>query len=308
MAKGGSSSGGGGSHGSGRVEYPPYMTNLHAYLLWGNDLSGSQLPFNRLPSPTSIIGVLNNTLQGNIDRNAPYYSIISNLGTTVAIPNPDSFLGSSTGLDLPTKRTAVTTAIDRLSDTTDLDLFQDSLEQATEDGWRRGLNQFASAAVMNHATDGSAFIWGLSNLTHQRQRILAQERAQAALQDRYTAIEARARDFTLDLEWGKAMLVGKVDEVEQHVQMFVNNQLWDLSLFNDAANMLASASGAVSSRGSDSSARMRNALAGALTGAGLGAGAFLLGGGKASALFSAASGGPTLMGVGLLAGTVLGLL
>ena len=256
--------GSGGSHGSGRIEYPPYMTNLHNYMLYGWDLTGSALPFGKDPAEWSILAAVQRSRSGEFDDDAPYALLVDNIQDIKTIPDASDYLDS-----VDTKITAFTALVNGLSDDTTLNAAQTALEENTEDAHLRSLNRFTAQMSDVNATQTSAFIVGMALMESNRSKGIAMARAEWDLKDRYTKIDATHQDAVLELEYQKTKIAADMDELDAHVQYMVKNQTWDLEVFRNAGNLLGSISGAVSGDEKHSS-RMQSALAGGLVGGGIG--------------------------------------
>lgn len=310
--------GGGGSQGSGRVEYPPYLTNIHNHMLYGKDLSNEHLPYDRQPDSTSVLGLINSRLSLTAwDGNSPISNVISGLaggsihssvslsdggfGLYVTLPDPSAFF-----ISVDDAMDAFSTAVGNMSTTTaNLDALQSALETATEAPYYRGLNNFVSGMSDINATNSSAFIVGLALMESGRQRAIAEQRAQWQQQNNNSQVSAYGQLAQMELEVQKTKLVAEYDKVNTHVTYRRQAQLWDLELYEYGANMLAASSGAVSSKG-QSGSTVQSVLAGALTGA--------AGGAAIGSMFAAegstglaAVGGPWALGLGALIGGISGL-
>ena len=324
--------GGGGGGQSGRIEYPPYMTNLHSFLIYGTDLAGrGNLPFGTAaysvdngeatPYSTfdfdSLFVKLSKAQSGVFDTATPISKIIvdtelspASPADTLPVPSSSEYLPAQT-------RTAAAEldnfvdAVDDLQTTTDLGDKQDAFEVDSEDAHLRAINRFSSQMADINAVNSSAFIIGLALMESARQRQLTQFRAEMNYRDRYARIEGFKTAAVLTADYVKARLVADLDYIDQRVQYAMKNQLWSLELYKYASNALAGISGAVSSS-EDKPSKISSALGGAMIGAG--AGALIggqIGGEAAWSLGSAAAGagvGFIGLGIGALAGVAFGLL
>lgn len=310
--------GGGGSQGAGKIEYPPYLTNMQSYLLYGSDLSGTSTalgdaqegyPYGKEPSDNSVIGLIMSKVVSLSAWNtsSPISKIVkfdSNTPTSngsISIPDPDTYL-SGTTLNF----NQLETLVDNLSDDSVLDDAQDALETATESAYLRGINRFSAGMSDINATNSSAYFFGLALLESGHQRQLVEKRAEWAQQDRYNKLRAQEALTRLDLEIGKTKLVAKMDRLDKTVQYRTQAELWDLELFEYGSNMLAAISGAVSSKNKTGNT-LTSVLAGSLTGA---AGGAMIGSMMAPAGSTglAAIGGPWALGIGAALGGLFGLL
>ncbi len=310
--------GGGGSQGAGKIEYPPYLTNMQSFLLYGSDLSGKGVdgntkakgyPYGYEPSDTSVIGLIMNKVVSlsTWNTSSPISKIVKfdndtpTTGGYVSLPDPDTYL-SGTILNF----NQLETLVDNLSDNTVLDDAQDALETATESAYLRGINRFSAGMSDINATNSSAYFFGLALLESGHQRQIVEKRAEWAQQDRYNKLRAQEALTRLDLEIGKTKLVAKMDRLDKIVQYRTQSELWDLELYEYGSNMLAAIAGAVSTK-NKTGKTLTSVLAGSLTGA---AGGAMIGSmmAPANATGMAALGGPWALGIGAVLGGLFGLL
>jgi len=303
---------GGGSAGSGKIEYPPYQVNMHSYALYGYDLSGlAESVYSKPAGSDSIFGLIENAID-LVDSDAklseegtPQTLVIDNIvpaaGARYDIPDASSttYLG---GVD--SYLTDLDTAIDELSDDTALDNAQAAFEINTENTYLRGLNRMSAQFADINAVNSSAFILGSAMMESSRQRTINEFRSKMDIQDRYIAIQAKASRAQQELEYRKTRLVADVDEIDQHVSYAIQSEIYKLELWKYGTNALGATSGAVSSK--DSSNRLQSVLSGALTGGAVGAmGAGMIEGGMGAAMTAG-----TLLpaiGIGVAIGGLMGL-
>lgn len=318
MGKSGGNSGGGGA--SGRIEYPPYMTNIHSYILTGTDLSGTvdRKPYNLANfGSNSLMKKLEDGLSGTFDQNGPVAKVVKHSEFEIAdddssrysLVNPASYVDDPSGMaDTPGHVLGDwQSSVDALGTTTDLDDKQDSFEIDTEDAHLRAINRFSSQMADINAVNSSAFIVGMALMESARQRQITQFRSEMAYRDRYFEIESRKALLAGTLEYQKTRLVADVDYLDQRINYLHKNQLWDMELYKYASNALAGIAGAVSGD-NVSPSRLQSALGGTLMGAGVGAMAGTYMGGAAAWTSGLAGAGPIGLGIGALAGLVYGLL
>jgi len=304
---------GGGSAGSGKIEYPPYQVNMHSYALYGTDLSGGDdvAVYGRNPEADSIYGLieagvaLTNSDEELSAEGTPQALIIDNIipsrDNRSNIPDPSSTTYLA-GVD--TFLTDLDSSITELSDDTALDNAQAAFEIKTENTYLRGLNRFSAQMSDINAVNSSAFILGSAMMESSRQRTINEFRTNMDLQDRYIAIQAKASRAQQELDYRKTRLVADVDEIDQHVSYAIQSEIYKLELWKYGTNALGATSGAVSSK--DSSNRLQSVLSGALVGGAAGAmGAGMIEGGMAAAM-TAGTLLPAL-GIGAAIGGMLGL-
>lgn len=311
--------GGGGSAGSGKIEYPPYLTNMQSLGLYGYDLSGTATTvYGTSPKKGSIYGMIGERVGINFEsgevkaitdlqEGTPYSLIVDKIqpDTKLTIPDPDDYFGVSSTVQ--TKLTALDTAISALSDSTELDNAQDTFEQDTENTYLRAINRFAGQMSEINAVNSSAFILGMALMENSRQRHIADFRSKLAMQDRYTALQAKAERAKLEIDFQKMKLVAATDKISQHVEMAVQSEMYGLELWEYGQNMLAAISGGVTGKGKSGN-KLQSALAGSLMGGGLGLAYAGLAteGGLSAAFASGAAFWP--LGIGLGIGALFGLL
>ena len=261
MGKGAAS---GGAHGSSRVEYPPYLVNLHSMALYGYDLSGTNTNvYGKEPTPNSIYGAIqkitggfgdssfsgfSTTASGSnamSDGRTPIMQLIDDIdrkvGGRFTIPDPSTYFSS-----VQTKITEYNNLVDALDTSADIDTYIIDIETDTQASHQRAVNDFAAHMADVGAETSSAFLIGLATLASERSNAILDARAKVAMQDRSTKLEAKKQQISIEFDYQKASLLAELDHINQYIQYYIISQTWRIKSYQMAGNLLASVAGAVS--------------------------------------------------------------
>ncbi len=289
--------GSGGGGGAGRVDYPDYMKNIQEDWMHG---SGTDLDSGKNITASLNTAVGNSPYSGRTafdpdTRISDMEAALSDLGTAYS-----NFKDSVDGLSSKISSFESSTA---LSDAeTKIDNFENYVENlSTTDKVETELSQFNAGMRDINAVMSSGFTVGKQIVASS----LIETKTQAKSENvkRYTQLggmytdkngkaldgymqqasiygnlfEARHKYSHLTIEQSRIAIVAKVEEEEVQRQIDLKDAKWDLRVFQDASNVMASISGGTMAREEEDNKAARTvastgtgAVAGAMAGAEIG--------------------------------------
>jgi hypothetical protein len=260
----------GGGGGSGKVDYPDYMTNTHSD--WLELLEDDIVAARAATSPystataydpdTAIAAMLTalsgfNTLVTGLDSFSDVYDLVS------------SKIGSL--------NTEVSNKVSDYAEEAEYELTTNILPQ-----FKRGMQTVNASAA-------SAFVIGEALLRSTNTRDVNKFRSAMELDyaiKRKELILAGAKEYAvvtnLNAEFYKILvhyttevnrirILASKEEIETNLEYDVKDALWDLSLYREGANMLAAIGGGTTAVEQQGPSKAQSAIGGALSGAGTGA-------------------------------------
>jgi len=306
LAKGG----GGGGGGSGEVDYPVYMKEIQADWLAGGEPDGSGLTTLSVGNDiTSLLDVaIGNSPFASASAYDPSTELSS---MSTALDNFDAcshgvaYLDARTRLDDAVNTTDAFDSTTPYSDTeTAISSYETYLSNmSTTDEVETELSNFNSGMTNINAVNSSAFGIGhqiiagnlietkaqiYSDLIDKNQRVgdgkvkkysvimnsanqIAQLASQQDVQRGQLEIEVATKLLHYSIEYYRMSIAANVEKTNKDIKLDKNDSLWDLEVFRQGANVLASiGGGTVSKTTDDEVSDGQAALGGALSGAAAG--------------------------------------
>jgi len=305
---------GGGGQGSGKVEYPQYLQNVHMDWL-ANIAPGGTDPVDKVE--VSIVDVMNAALGASpftgFSAYNPDIALADALSQIELYTNLDPLTEYSTALTpLKTATTFVDTYLMNTDSTSKLnDLINAYSSQLDADLVSKTYPRFDRGMQDINAVMSSAFVVGRALLEAEKERNVARFAAELYLQNynRRADIILQAADFQLRvfaakesflrmasqiaIEYARIKIVAKKEQQDQNAHFEEQDALWDLEVFNHGGRLIAAIAGAAAAKIPTHNKTM-SSIGGAMSGVAMGA--------------AMTAGNPIGAGVGGILGFVGGLL
>lgn len=250
-----------GGSSSSDIKYPPYMSSIHSYLLYGYDITGAaDKVYGHEATYNSCIGSLQRALSGIEDEGNPYHS------NNYSVVDPSTALAQvETALD------TLDALVESFDTAADVDAQVEAFEAAQDDNLYRALNRIAGAYAGANAVDGTGFVLGMVLAEAKFQDAVASYRAQIGNTILSQQASQAATAAALWLEYGKLKIVAENDYQEIEADRYARSLKWDLELYRTPGNLLGSIAGSATGDTQQVHNRAASALSGAFSGASIGA-------------------------------------
>lgn len=299
MGKGGGGAGGGGG-GSGAVSYPAYMETMHSGWLTGMDatiaalLASTTKPYRQAGAVAYNPDIPIAAMQTAIDA-------VITLATITPLTEWQSYV------------TAIKTAVDLvIMDSTYIANATTAYDTILTNELAVHLGKFEAGMRDINAVQSSAFVIGRAILTDSKNSQVAKYTADISLQSilqrnkiifdetgslldtLIKVIDERRLAAHDKIDAYRMQIAAKKEQTDENLRIDVEDELWDVKLYQHGANLLASIQGGVTRAGHDGPGTLSSAIGGAMSGAA--AGAMIAGASKG------AIAGPVGMGIGATLG------
>lgn len=264
VAQCGGSSGGG--SGSGEVDYPEYMKQIHGQWLAGGDYEVPST-MTDLASGNDLTTILNNSLD-----DSPYtiHSAYDPEGEIASMRNAVTSAETTTDTMISNKESSVASVLSSYEsyinslDTTD----KIETELASFDAQMRSVNAVGSSSfiIAKNIIASSLIETKLTAMQNLTQFKVDQDMKFASL--RFDK-ELKFSSLRADIE--RMALVAFKEQTDKDIKIDKQDALWNFEIYQMASNIVASIAGGTVSSGAEGPSELQSAIGGGLAGAAAGA-------------------------------------